>query len=794
MSPWLDRQGDNRHHDLGRRPGYSILFTAGLADQFERYGVKSDQGAHLTAESPGCFHRPSDRPGSPEKFQALKQGGVLAAQDAARSMAHGQVFHSQGGFTVEKPCVPSLFDKDMDMGPEDFESRFSLAGLRGGSQDHQNFSGMGLHQFGEDLGFALEVIVEVTSADPHGRGDVHGRQPPGALVIEQVPGGLEDPVARFHLPQTPVDLALQPFSIGRQHAAGREGSGATGGDAMTKAGIRLDTGGATDNSGGLNPIVGVAREDLIGAVGVLLRETAGRPVKTLKHVAAFNGELVKIVTGRSELEPGPKDKRFADTAWRTNPLYKAGMQYYLAVQKGVAGWLDDVEFDELERARANFVTGMILDSLAPSNSLLGNPSAIKKAFETGGGSLLKGLKNAYDDLTQNDGIVSQVDKRPFKVGENLAVSPGSVIYRTEMMELIQYQPTTEAVHQTPLMIIPPQINKAYVNDLSPDKSMVRFLVSSGFQVFLVSWRNPTKEQAHWGLGDYVESLIDATDVVRSVTGSAKINVSGACSGGITTATLLSRLAAEKDDRIGAVSMMVCVLDPDATDSEAGALVSKHGIEMARQRSAKKGILEGASLSRTFAWLRPNDLVWNYVINNYLHGEDPPPFDVLFWNNDSTNLTATLHSDYLRVYEDQPFRNPGQVELAGHKVDLTKVTQDLFVVAGVTDHITPWKACYRLTQLIGSPKVDFVLSQAGHIQALLNPPGNPKAKYFHSATRPPPSIDDWMQKVAEEKAGSWWPFWKDWLAERSGPLKAPPKALGSKKHRPMEAAPGLYVFD
>jgi polyhydroxyalkanoate synthase len=563
---------------------------------------------------------------------------------------------------------------------------------------------------------------------------------------------------------------------------------------MTKGGIRLETGGATENTVGLNPIVGLAREDLIGAVGVLLRETAGRPVKTLKHVAAFNGEVVRILTGRSELEPAARDKRFADPAWRYNPLYKAGMQYYLAVQKGVAGWMDDVEFDELERARANFVTGMILDSLSPSNTLAGNPSALKRAFDTGGLSLMKGLKNAYDDLTKNDGIVSQVDKRPFKVGENLATSPGQVIHRTEMMELIQYQPQTDEVHQTPLLIIPPQINKAYVNDLSPDKSMIRYLVAHGFQVFLVSWRNPAKEHAAWGLNDYVEALIEATDVIQAVTKSDKVNVSGACSGGITTASLLSRLAAEGDARINAVSLMVCVLDPDASDSEAGALVSAHGIEMARRRSAKKGILEGSSLSRTFAWLRPNDLVWNYVINNYLHGDDPPPFDVLFWNNDSTNLTATLHSDYLRVYEEQPFRNPGKVELAGHKVDLTKVTQDLFVVAGVTDHITPWKACYRVTQLVGSKNVDFVLSQSGHIQALLNPPGNPKSKYFHSQTRPPASIDEWMGSAAEEKAGSWWPFWVEWLAARSGPRKPAPKTLGSRKYKPMEAAPGLYAFD
>ena len=562
---------------------------------------------------------------------------------------------------------------------------------------------------------------------------------------------------------------------------------------MSKPGIRLEGGGATENTSGLNPMIGIAREDLMGAVAVMLRETAGRPAKTLKHLKAFGSDVVDIVTQKSELAPSPKDKRFLDAAWRTNPFYKGAMQYYLAAQKGMNAWIQDVEFDDLERARASFITGMVMDSVAPTNTLIGNPSAMKKAFETGGVSLIKGLQNAYEDMTKNDGIVSQVDKRPFKVGENLATSPGDVIYRTEIMELIQYAPATEQVREIPLMIIPPQINKAYVNDRSPDKSMVRYLVAHGFTVFLVSWRNPSKEHAEWGLGHYVDSLIEATDVIAKVTKSDKVNVTGACSGGITTATLLSKLASKGDTRINAVSLMVCVLDPDAGDSESGALVSKHGIEMARRRSAKKGILEGSSLSRTFAWLRPNDLVWNYVINNYLHGEAPAPFDILFWTNDATNLTATLHSDYMGVYESQPFRNPGQAELAGHMVDLKAVKNDVFIVAGVTDHITPWKACYRTTQLIGSENVEFVLSQSGHIQALLNPPGNPKSKYFHSKTRPPADIDAWLNGAAEEHSGSWWPFWVEWMGDRAGELKAAPKTTGNKTYKSLGPAPGQYAF-
>jgi polyhydroxyalkanoate synthase subunit PhaC len=543
----------------------------------------------------------------------------------------------------------------------------------------------------------------------------------------------------------------------------------------------------------LNPLVGLAREDLVGAVSVMLRETATKPGRTMKHMRMFADDVVKIVSNKSELAASPKDKRFMDAAWNANPFYRAGMQYYLAVQKGVNRWVEDLDLDELERARASFVSGMIIDSIAPTNTLLGNPSALKKAMETGGGSLIRGLKNAYNDMVHNDMMVSQVDSRPFKLGENIATSKGAVIYRTEIMELIQYSATTDDVHETPLLIIPPQINKSYINDLSPEKSIVKYECDNGIQPFLISWRNPTVEHREWGLDDYVDAIVEAIGVTCEVTGAKSVNLAGACSGGITTATLLSKLAAEKDKRVNAVTLMVTVLAPEKTDSEVGALVSDHGIALARERSAKKGILEGASLARMFAWLRPNDLIWNYVINNYLHGEDPPAFDILHWNNDATNLTAALHSDYLRVYEEQPFTNPGKSTMSGHQVNLTKVTNDMFILAGVTDHITPWMACYRTTQLFGSKNIEFVLSQSGHIQAILNPPGNPKAKFFRSAKPPPKTPDAWM-KQADEHAGSWWPFWINWLKERSGKTKKAAKALGSKKHPAGDPAPGRYVID
>jgi polyhydroxyalkanoate synthase subunit PhaC len=549
---------------------------------------------------------------------------------------------------------------------------------------------------------------------------------------------------------------------------------------------------AAESTTALNPLVGFNRKELIGAVAMLLRRTGTSPIATAKLVGRVGKDSVDIVMGKSAYKPDAKDKRFQDPAWSFNPFYRAGLQYWMAVQSGLDQWVEDLEMDELEHARAKFVLGMITEAAAPTNSLVGNPMAIKRAIDSGGLSLVKGLKNAYDDLTKNGAMPSQVDKRPFKVGGNLATSPGQVVWRNEMLELIQYQPITEQVHEIPFLSIPPQINKFYVSDLTPDKSIVRFLLSQGFQTFIISWRNPTKEHREWGLTDYIDSLIQAMEVIARITKCKKINISGACSGGITTATLASTLAAAGDDRINSLTLQVCVLDPQREDSELGQIVSERSLEIARSISAKKGILEGDSLARMFAWMRPNDLVWSYVINNYLLGQDPPPFDVLFWNNDTTNLPAKLHSDYLDMSMSQPFANPGTVEYADHLVDLTKVTMDTFMVAGVTDHITPWKACYRTTQMLGSENVEFILSSSGHIQSLINPPGNPKAKYYRGPHRKG-SADEWL-KTAEEQSGSWWTLWASWLKERSGALKTSPKSLGSKPFPPLAPSPGTYVHD
>jgi len=550
---------------------------------------------------------------------------------------------------------------------------------------------------------------------------------------------------------------------------------------------------AAETTTALNPLMGgINREELLGAVAMMLRQTTTNPKATMKFAGRMTKENVEILLGKSERAPDPKDRRFKDPAWAHNPFYKRGLQTYLAMQDNLTEWVGDLAMGELEHARAQFVMGMINDALAPTNTLVGNPAARKRAIDSGGLSLVKGLKNAYNDLTKNGGMPSQVDTRPFEVGKNLATTPGEVVWKNEILELIQYAPMTDKVHRIPFLIIPPQINKFYANDLTPMTSIIQFLLAHNFQPFIVSWRNPTKEHAAWGLTDYVDALVQATDVIRHITGSKKINVSGACSGGITTATLASLLASAGDNRINALSMFVCVLDPQKDDSDLGQIVSERSLEIARRYSRRKGILEGESLARMFAWMRPNDLVWNYVVNNYLLGQDPPPYDVLYWNNDTTNLPAQLHSDYLDMGLSQPFSNPGKVEIAGHIADLTKVKADTFIVAGVTDHITPWKACYRTTQLLGSDSIEFTLSNSGHLQSLLNPPMNPKAQYFKNANLPA-SPDEWAEG-AEEVKGSWWPRWAEWLGERSGTLKAAPKTLGSEAFPPLYPSPGKYVFD
>ena len=428
------------------------------------------------------------------------------------------------------------------------------------------------------------------------------------------------------------------------------------------------------------------------------------------------------------------------------------------------------------------------DALSPTNTLLGNPAALKKIIESGGTNLFNGLKNMLADLSTNKGMPAQVDKKAFEVGRNLALSPGAVVFRNEVLELIQYQPATSEVFARPHVIVPPQVNKFYVFDLSPGKSIVEHLLKSGYQTFAVSWRNPTPAQRDWDMDSYVAALLEAIAAARDITGSDDVNLHGACSGAMTMTALLGHLAAKQEPIVNAVTMMVAVLD-NSTESQLGMFSSPEIIAAAKKNSATKGVLEGQEMGRVFAWMRPNDLVWNYWVNNYLLGNPPPVFDILYWNNDTTRLPAKFHSTLIDIFANDWLLNPGQFKMLGVPVNVSQIACDKFIVAGLTDHITPWRDGYRMARALGGTN-EFVLSSGGHIQTLINPVGGAKGKYFVNPTLVP-RADDWLSQ-AKPVAGSWWEHWRAWLAARSGEVRAAPVRLGNDRYPHGGDAPGTYV--
>src|SRR6516162_52565 len=533
-----------------------------------------------------------------------------------------------------------------------------------------------------------------------------------------------------------------------------------------------------------NPLVGVRGEDLVASARLLLGEMLNNPAVAMRQWLALLAEFGRIATGDSALAPDPKDRRFADQAWKDNAIYRALAQSYLAWGNALYRFLDEAKIDRRDAERAHFLISLIVDALAPTNSLAGNPTALQKFVETGGASVLRGFENLVRDVMRNGGLPAQVDTRTFAVGKNLATTPGAVVLRTDVMELIQYRPTTCDVYQRPLLIAPPQINKFYVFDLVPEKSIIRYCLDAGLQTFGISWKNPTAAERNFGLETYVAALEQAVDAMRAITGSENVNIWGSCSGGITTSAFLAHLAARGEAKVHSATVAVCLLDMAATqNTTAGLFVTPDSITAAKHASQLTGVVEGQELARMFAWMRPNDLIWNYWVNNYLLGNAPPAFDVLYWNNDTTRLPAQLHADFLDLIDANPFVNAGRLVVRGTPLDMARVDLDSYVVAGLSDHITPWQGCHNTAKLYG-PRSTFVLANSGHIQSLINPPGNPKACFWTSASKTADS-QAWLEQAAKQ-AGSWWPHWLDWIKPRSGELMSAPAELG-KENPPVEAA-------
>jgi polyhydroxyalkanoate synthase subunit PhaC len=531
---------------------------------------------------------------------------------------------------------------------------------------------------------------------------------------------------------------------------------------------------------------------LVPPAGTALRlgtALARQPGTVARRTGELARELGRITVGRSELAPGKKDKRFADPAWTGNPLLRWAMQAHLATARTAWELIEDADLDWQDDERIRFTATNLVDALAPSNLPVVNPLSLKAAIDTGGGSAIKGLGRMVRDLATAPRVPSMVEPDAFTVGEDLAATPGKVVFRTPVFELIRYTPTTETVREVPLLMVPPTINKYYIADLAPGRSIVEHYLNAGQQVFMISWRNPDERHAEWGLDTYGQAVLDAMDAVERATGSERVALQAFCSGGIITAMVLAHLAATgRQDRVAAASYAVTVLDWSHAGT-VSALMDEESVKAATERSRKKGYLDGAQLAEVFAWLRPNDLIWNYWVNNYLQGKPPPNFDILFWNADTTRMSAALHRDFIDIAIGNALTEPGRATMLGSPVDLSAVTVDSYMTAGIADHLCPWQACYRSTQLLGGDN-RFILSTSGHIASLVNPPGNPKST-FQVAGDTPADPQQWLEQ-AETVKGSWWPDFMTWLGERSG--EEIPAPAGPGELEELADAPGTYVFD
>jgi polyhydroxyalkanoate synthase subunit PhaC len=528
--------------------------------------------------------------------------------------------------------------------------------------------------------------------------------------------------------------------------------------------------------------------------GSMLRFAAGlarRPRAVGRQAAALAAELRKVAAGRSELAPGRRDRRFSDPAWTQNPVLRRTVQAYLAVGQTAESLLATATLDWRDDERMRFLLTNLAAAAAPSNNPVLSPAGWKALIDTGGLSAVRGIRSLLTDLAAPPRIPTMVEPDAFEVGRDLAVTPGAVVHRTDVFELIQYQPATENVYRYPMLIVPPMINKYYIVDLAPGRSMAEYLVGEGHQVFVISWRNPDSRHRDWNLDTYGAAVAEALDAVRIIGNTGKASICALCSGGIVSSMVAAhRSAIGQQDGLASLCLGVTVLDQSRAGT-AGAMIDETTAAAAIAVSRARGYLDGRALAEVFAWLRPDDLIWNYWVNNYLQGREPPPFDILYWNADTTRLPAALHRDFINLALANALTRPGEAAMLGSPVDLSKVDADCYVIAGVADHICPWQSCYRNTQLLGGP-AKFVLSTSGHIASMVNPPGNPKAT-FQTAASNPADPRRWLEQ-AETVTGSWWPDYASWLGERSGGQKRAPRRLGRKTFPVICAAPGTYVLD
>jgi polyhydroxyalkanoate synthase len=481
------------------------------------------------------------------------------------------------------------------------------------------------------------------------------------------------------------------------------------------------------------------------------------------------------------------DRRFAADPWCQDPRFDGIARAYLSQSELLRQTLDTAPLDERSKAQWGFVLRQVVDALSPANCLATNPEALQAALDSGGASLVEGTRLFMEDFAK--GRVSMTDDTAFEVGRNVATSPGSVVFENDLIQLIQYTPSTAHVHERPLLVVPPCINKFYILDLQPDNSFVGHAVSQGHTVFLVSWRNAGPEQGGLGWDDYLEQgVMQAVDVALAISGADRVNTLGFCVGGTLLASALSVMAARGDDKVASLTLLTTMLDFSDT-GEIGLLVDEQSAAAREATIGQSGLLKGRELAQVFAALRANDLIWPYVVSGYLKGKAPPAFDLLFWNGDDTNLPGPMFCWYLRnTYLENKLREPGATVQCGVPVDLGAVEVPAFLYASREDHIVPWQTAYKSTELLGGD-LTFVLGASGHIAGVINPPAKKKRNYWVGKIEPDAGL--WLEHARSEP-GSWWPVWAGWLEQHAGALVPAPKSAGNRKFPVIEPAPGRYV--
>ena len=536
---------------------------------------------------------------------------------------------------------------------------------------------------------------------------------------------------------------------------------------------------ATEAAAGMLPL------DMVNAIAEL-----ADPATVAKEMPWLTEELTKIALGQSDISFGKRDKRFADEAWRTVPYFRLLGQSYRLFELWMDRMYEHADGSWQDKARSRFAADVITAAVAPTNYLGTNPEAMRKAVETGGLSRVHGAQNMLDDMARG-GMPAMVDRKQFTVGKDISCTPGAVVYRDEMFELLQYTPTTPKVRSIPMLMIPPQINRHYILDLAPGRSLAEFAVSQGIQVFMIVWRNPSSQLGHgkWGLDDYLAAEERANEVVKKITRSDKINLLGLCAGGITLSYVLAHLAAIGDESAGSATFVVTMVTGEKPNV-VGMLDTGRGRTVLEHAAANEDIVPGTALRSLFAMLRPNDLVFNYLVSGWLMGKSPAPFDVLAWNDDATRTTAKFALESTKLALDGWDGNGPT--LLGIKTDFSKVTCDSYHVGGYTDHITAWRACYDTAQLVGGSDKQMTLIRSGHIQSVVYPPDSTRYDRWYGPPTPA-DPDKWLETATVE-SGSWWRPWTEWLITRSGHDKAARSTLGNRQYPPLAPAPGTYVFE